>query len=284
MRKILMVTILGLGIFSFTAAFAEDLDNSVRVSGRSFLASDVKADSGDILMVEARFNYDREFKIVGELPLVFSLNVTHINIDESVSVDLPAILISRGIGLGTKFPVPFMSDDRYFFGFDVFPTFKSADGYHLESHSMRVPFRSYFIFKQSDEFILAGGAEVRPLYDDEILPVLGLIYKPNDRLSFNLATRDPNIAYKLDDKNTVYLEMSHTLDEFEFTKGDMDGVIVKYQNTTAGFGLEHQFNKHIKGFISAGAVFNRKLEYINSPGKVAIENGPYVGFGVLGKF
>ena len=69
--------------------------------------------------------------------------------------------------------------------------------------------KTYLIYKPSEEFILVGGLSIRPDYDQTVLPLLGVIYKPNDRLSFNRASDDPNISYVLDERATAFVEFDY---------------------------------------------------------------------------
>jgi len=159
-------------------------------------------------------------------------------------------------------------------GLDIFPTL-STDSWEWKSGAFRIPFRGYLIFKESDDFILVGGVTVRPEYEREVIPLIGLIYRPNDRLSFNFASDDPNISYKLNDATLLRWEFQYAFDEYEVTRGAQEGVVLQYQEISSGFGIEHQFNETFKGTVSAGGVFNRQLEYKDDVGKVTPEAGFY---------
>lgn len=244
------------------------------LQSRHIYSSDIEATDEDIDITSTKFDLTYKFKVAGELPVEVSLDVGHKDINADTAVDLPSRLESRRLGFSTKFPAPFMQDERFFAGLDIFPTL-NTDDWGWEPGAFRVPFRGYLIFKESDDFILVGGVSVRPEYEREVLPVVGLIYRPNDRLAFNLASDDPNISYKLTDATLLRWEFQYAFDEYEVTRGAQEGVVLRYQEISSGFGVEQQFNEYLKGILSLGGVFNRKLEYKDDAGKVAPDAGFY---------
>lgn len=269
---------------------ADQPEFNATLQSRHIYSSDIEATDSEMDITTTKLGLEYEFKAGGVLPVEMGLNIGHKDINTDSPVDLPSHLESRNLKLGTKFPAPFIPDDRFFIGVDIFPTLNTDDwkwpigSQGEESGAFRIPFRTYLIFKESDDFILVGGVSVRPEYEREVLPVLGVIYRPNDRLSFNLASDDPNISYKLTDATLVRWEFQYAFDEYEVTRGAQQGVVLQYQEISSGFGIEQQFNETLKGILSAGAVFNRQLEYKDEVGKVAPETGLYVGAQIKGVF
>ena len=287
-KKIFRLGLLGLFVWAGIChhrLYADDSQSrhTATLKSRYITPSDVHASSGDVAINESEFKYEYEFKAFGELPINFSLDVKHTGIDDEVVTELPTRLEHRGLGLGAKFPIPFVDAENYYMGFDIFPSFNTDDG-DLNSSAFRIPFRTYLIYKPREEFILVAGISVRPEYDTTVLPVLGLIYKLNDRLSFNLASDDPNIDYKLTSKTSVFIEFGYANDEYEVTKGGQRGIVLKYQELSSGVGVRRQLNEHIKATVSVGGVFNRRLEYEEDTGKVVPEPAIYTEAKITGTF
>ncbi len=283
--KNILVLLFGLALMAPSVGWAEGEDPQVvaGIQSRHTYSSDIEATDEDIDITSTKFDLTCKFKVAGELPLDISLEVGHKDINADTSVDLPSRLESRRLGLSTKFPAPFIQDERFFVGLDIFPTL-NTDDWDLEPGAFRIPFRSYLIFKESDDFILVGGVSVRPEYEREVLPVVGLIYRPNDRLAFNLASDDPNVSYKLTDATLLRWEFQYAFDEYEVTRGAQEGVVLRYQEISSGFGIEHRFNEAFKGIVSAGGVFNRQLEYSDEVGKVAPDTGFYTSARITAVF
>ncbi len=271
---VLLLSFLGMAAFLAGADETREPQVTAGIHSRHIYPGDIKATDGDIAITSADFDLTYKFKVARELPVDISFDVGHKDINADTPVDLPSHLESRRLELATKFPAPFIQDDRFFMGFDIFPTL-NTDDWDWRSGAFRIPFRGYLIFKESDDFILIGGVSVRPEYDKEILPVIGVIYRPNDRLSFNFASDDPNISYKLNDATLLRWEMDYAWEEYEVTRGAQEGVVLQYQEISSGFGIEHKFNETFKGTVSAGGVFNRRLEYKDEVGKVAPDTGFY---------
>jgi hypothetical protein len=266
------------------AVMAEDggeVTAAVRL--RHIYASDIEATDTEIAVTKTEFDGKYELKLFDELPVEVSLGLGHIDIGEDDPVDVPSHLESRRLGLSTKFPAPFIEDDRYFMGVDIFPTL-NTDAWEWEPGAFRVPSRAYFIFKESDDFILVGGVSARPEHDNAVLPVLGMIYRPNERLSFNLAQDHPNITYQWNEATKLLMEFDYAFDEYEVNRGTQRGVVLKYRECASGFGIEHQWGEGVAGALSAGAVFNRRLEYKDGAGKIAPDTGVYVSLKLTAVF
>lgn len=250
----------------------------------SFLGeSHVKNMTGHVQMNESslRLQYDTKFR--EQLPVSLSLNFKHLNIDESLPVQLPAHLEGRSLGLGVKFPMPFVERDDLFMGFDIYPSLYTDD-WDWEGGAFRLPFRTYFIYKPDDNFIFVAGAWIRVDYDSPIVPIIGLIYKPNDRLSFNLASEDPHIAYRINEQWTIFTEFRFLIDEYEVTRGQNQHVVLKYSESRAGIGCRFQPNHNFEIAFSAGGVGGRRLDYEDDNGKVVPKATEYVRLKVGLKF
>ncbi len=253
------------------------------IQSQHIYSSDIEETGSEIDITSTNFGLGSKFKVAGQLPVEILLSIGHKDINTDSPVDLPSHLEARRLKFSAKFPAPFISDDRFFMGIDILPTF-NTDSWDWQSGAFRIPFRSYLIFKESDDFILVGGVTVRPEYEREVIPLVGLIYRPNDRLSFNLASDDPNISYKLNDATLLRWELQYAFDEYEVTRGAQEGVVLQYQEIASGFGIEHQFNDAFKGLLSSGVVFNRQLKYKDDVGKVAPNAGLYVSTQLTAKF
>lgn len=278
-----LIVFLSVLLLSNACTADDDFPVTVTFDTRHIYETDVSIMDGEVEINESKFSLEYDYKMFEELPVTLSLDITHTDINESVAVDLPSSLEGRRLGFSTKLPVPFIDREDLFLGIDIYPSMYNDDG-DWDDSAFRIPFRTYLIYKQSEEFILVGGASVRIDYDNSVLPILGLIYKPNDRLSFNLASDDPNITYKIDDQTTVFMEFDYSLDEYEITRGPDKGVILKYRDVSTGFGAKYEVAESLEASLSAGGVFGRRLQYEDDAGKVEPDAGVYARAKLLVKF
>ncbi|MCK5581828.1 MAG: hypothetical protein KAJ18_11215 [Candidatus Omnitrophica bacterium] len=253
------------------------------LNSRYIISSDVERVSGEVEITESEFELKYADKLFDEMPVAVSLNVKHIDIVDDVDVDLPTHLEGMSLGLSAKVPVPFMDLDYYFIGLDIFPSMYTDD-MGWEDSAFRIPVQAYVIYKESDDFIVVAGLSIRPDYDQQVLPIIGFIYKPNDRLTFNLTSKDPKILYELDDNLTAFAEFDYVNEEYEVTRASQDGVVLKHRESSMGFGLQYLVDDTVEASASVGSVFARRLEYRDGVGKVEPEAGIYLKAQVSYKF
>ena len=258
-----------------SAAADDENPFSVALSSKQIFESDVNIQSGEISISDTRFSFMHEFKLDNDLPIEWGINYKHLEIDENTATEIPSHLEGVQGKVGTKFPMPFVDSREMFMGVDVMPSMYTDDGSWTTS-AFRMPFRVYGIYKESDELIFVAGVSIRPDFDQSVLPVIGLIYKPNDELAFNLASDNPTITYKVDDAKTVFLELDFTNDEYEVTQNGAKGRILKNRDFSTGAGLNYQITDLLKASVSGGVVFARRLQYEDPIGKLEPDAAGYV--------
>lgn len=236
-----------------------------------------KATSGSVAIMDTAAEYAYNFKVFGKLPVEAGIEQRYIGIRNTTEVKLPAHLVEVAGYIDTTFPVPWI--DKTYFRLGINPGFYGED-WDLHSSSFRIPFYSLAIYQLNDKLTLMAGLAVFPEYEDMFVPVGGLIYKPNDKLIFNLTPKNPNIAYSLNDKTTVFLNADISGGEYEVDKDDLKKITLQYNETHLGGGVRYKFNKYIDGFLGTGYMFNRSLKYRDSLGKVSLKNGIYTEFRV----
>ena len=236
----------------------------------------VDAMSGKVAVTEASQETSYEVKAFGKLPIEFSLQTSCLGLDNTTAIKFPGKL--TGLSAGFEATVPFFRFDKTYFRFGVFPSFYT-DNWNFNSSAFRIPNRYMVIHQPNDKWTFVAGVAVFPDFQDEVAPILGFIYKPNDRLMFNIIPTTPSISYMLNDKLTVFCEAGTSSGEYEVTRDQYKGVILEYTEYHAGSGLKYKINKYINSSVAVGGMFNRQLKYKpDSLGKVNIGNGFYSEF------
>jgi len=239
----------------------------------------VEAIPGEVKIVESGAGYSYEFKAFGKLPVKFSIGNNYIGIENSLNiVELPAHLVGLATDIETTFP--FFHFNKTYLRMGVSPSFY-ADDWDFPASSFRMPQRYFLIYQPDDKWTFFYGAAVFVDFQYEVLPVLGFIYKPNDKLAFNVVPNKPNITYLLNDRLSLFAEGGSSLNkEFEVTRGNAKNVVLRYRQTHLGGGIKYKLNQYIQASISTGGMFNRRIEYRDNQGKVSIKNGMYTEFRV----
>lgn len=253
--------------------FYHEMEASVRYESRS----GVRAQQGSIEIIKSDYLYKYDFKAFDKLPVELSLYNRYTGIDNTVSnIRLPAHLIELSTGIETT--LPFFKFNNTYFRVSVEPSFYS-DTWDFPASSFRIPSYYYVIYRPNPKWTFLYGVYVLPDTQDPVLPVLGFIYKPNDRLTFYIAPRRPNIEYALSDKISIFGEGSFAVNnEYEVKFDDTRTAVLGYYETYVGAGIKYKPNRFIQTSLSVGGNFRRRLKYQDSLGKVNIKDGLYTEF------
>ena len=188
---------------------------------------------------------------------------------------LPAHL--TGLVTGLEVNLPFFKLDKTYLRLGVYPSFY-GDDWDFDSSAFRIPVHVFLVYQPDEKWTWVAGVAVYPDYQTFAWPVIGAICKPNEKLIFELIPPRPNITYFLNDKLAVFGEAGIVSEEFEVDKDERKNVILAYQETRLGTGVKYKFNQYVQSSLSAGGIFNRRLQYRDSLGKVGINGGFYTEF------
>lgn len=264
-------------LFFCGPVFSGESKTKALLESRYIQESDIEQQAGQLAIAETKFSFEHEFNLENGMPISLSLRDRHTDIDGDVpAVYLPSTLEGRSLGLGVKVPAPFTSSENYFIGLDVFPSMYTDGWSRSTSSAFRIPGRAYLIYRRDENLIVFGGVSVRPGFDTKVLPIIGFIYKPNERLEFNFASDNPNVSYRFSDKTKLLAELDIVNDEYELTRDPNKGRVLLYRQLSSGLGIEHQFTSAVSGMVSTGCVFSRSIKYEDGTGKIEPEAGMYV--------
>lgn len=233
----------------------------------------VDAQSGKVEILEADSEFSYEFKAFDKLPLKLSLDNRYIGIENTTSVKLPAHLV--GLTTDIETTLPLFNVDKTHLRLGMSPSFY-GDDWNFRASDFRLPSRAYLVYQPIEKWTFLAGVAFYPDFENEVLPILGFIYQPNDKLTFEITPKRPNISYILNDKITLFAEGGSSFGEFEVSKDNLKNVVLRYRQTHLGTGIKYKVNKFIDSSISCGGIFGRSLKYRDdSLGKVDVKNGVY---------
>lgn len=237
-----------------------------------------KDGNSHISIIESNFDYSCEYKLFDKIPVTFSLSSEDIDINENSNVPLPSHLI--GLSTGIDVVLPFFNLDKTYINLGLSPSMY-RDDWSFRTSSFRMPINTFLIYKPDDKWTFVGGLAYFPDFKDKFFPVIGFVYKPNEKLIFNFTTDDPSIAYSPNDKLTIFAQMELPLGaEFEVKHNDSENVVLIYNDTRIGLGVGYKINKFVSISVSGGGVLDRYIRYRDIDGKLSIKNGGYAEFSV----
>jgi len=236
---------------------------------------------GSVAVAQAAAETSYDFKAFKKLPVQFLVDVGYIGIENTTQVDTPSHLTSVSFDLETTLPFFKLKDTYLRLGLS--PSFNS-DSWSFSSSDFCLPSRALLIYMPRENLIFVGGIAVYPGYEDKFIPFGGVIYKPNDRLAFNLVPKRANIIYDLTKKWSVFLEGDAMGREFNVKKDGVKGFTLRYKELHAGGGVKFKMNKYFNFYLSSGYMFNRTLKYRDSQGKISVKNNVYTEFRIESSF
>ncbi|MDD5155993.1 MAG: hypothetical protein PHF11_05900 [Candidatus Omnitrophica bacterium] len=263
-------------------AMEEALDMEEASSGSEFDSyirympeRSVKSQAGSIGIIQSEAEYDYSFKAFGKLPVELSLNPFCANINNTTAIKFPAHLTKLAAGIEATFPLFNLKHTYFLVGLN--PSF-NGDNWNLNSASFR--FHNYYaaIFQPNEKLLFVAGVDVYPRYEDQVLPIVGLVYRPNKKLTFYLIPEDrSNISYAITERLTLFIEGGSNTDEFAVTRNGSRAVL-QYNQSHLGTGVKLKVNKYMDVTVAGGGVFDHYLKYRDSDGKASIKKGLYTEF------
>lgn len=259
-----------LGTMVTEEEFTYEMDSYVRYMP----ARSLKAQPGEISIIDSESEYSHSFKLFDKLPIELSAVSRYISIDSKKN--LPLFLPNKltGVSFGGQVTLPFFTLDNTYLRFKVMPSFFS-DNWDFKGESFRIPSYALAIYMPNDQWIFALGVAVYPRFENQVFPIGGVTYKPNDKLIFELMPPRPNITYALNDYISVFTEGGFSYDEFRVGKDGYRNAILSYNEAHVGGGLKFTANKNIEAYLSTGYMFDRRLQYRDSLGKASIKSDIY---------
>ncbi len=291
-QKMVVVIVAGVIVAcgSMTASAAQEAADSanpwkVQQRAEHILKTDAAAQTGGLGVWISSLSVKRELKLENGLPIDLGFSVTHYHVSDSTPVDLPASLESKGITVGTKFPVPFVTDDRFFIGLDTGAFYQTASDHACPSAAFRSKNRAYLIFRRGPETIWVAGVRYTTDYEDRsTMPFIGVRHRFNENWSIDFLSDRPQVRYQADARTVIFAEIVPTQDEFEVVDGSRRGNIVQVRDLRAGLGVRRSINADVEISLMAGWAFSRQYEYLQGGGKVVPEDGIYAGYALSAKF
>jgi len=255
----------------------EELIHELDSYARYMPKAGVKSMAGGVEIFETASEYSYDTKIADKLPVEFTLDTKYVGIDNSTQVKLPASLTK--LAAGAEFTLPFFRLKDTYLRFYFNPSLLGSQ-WHFRSANFRIPMQYYIINQFNDKLIFIAGVQFEPEFEDSLWPLLGFIYKPNEKLTFNIIPENPNITYSLTKKIDIFLEGDNTDDEYVVDTGELKNKVLRYRELHYGAGLTYKMNKFIQASFSGGLVCNRFIKYRSDYGKVNIKDGPYINLRV----
>jgi hypothetical protein len=245
--------------------------------------ADVQVQPGSVSLTETFSRVGYETQMHGRLPFSVSFSASHVDIyqEEEVSqVRLPSHLEAQEIDLTGTMYMPFVDREDVYLRIGLTPAFYT-DG-EFDSGAFRVSSKIFGIYRPDNRWTWVAGLVARPDFDPVVVPVIGFIFRPDDRWEVNFASLSPGISYRLSDRVTVFSEFRVVSAEYEVE--NQGGRILRYRGWNAGGGVRYSVADSLRAQVSLGGCFNRRFKYADGDGKVVLDDGLYADIRLTADF
>lgn len=182
------------------------------------------------------------------------------------STDLPQDLYDFSLDTTAFIPI----NDRWTIQLAAVPSVFSD--LKATQHAFRMMGRGLVFYRWSQELQLAGGFVYLDRQDIVALPAAGFIWSPTDDVKFDIMFPRPRIGYRYthneERERWVYAtgELGGGSWAFQRTNGTDD--VATYNDLQLLLGIENKTPAGVSWQFEAGYVFNRRLEYLSTPGEI----------------
>ncbi len=245
--------------------YKQSLDGYVRYLPS--LSEETTSDRIDI--TESNLEYNYELKLFNQVPLDLGWALQDIAINNATPLDLPAHLV--GIGTNIETVLPMFTINNFYVNVGVTPGFY-GDSFNFDSSNFKLSNHYVLVYRPNENLTFLGGVAIYYHEETSKFPIVGVNYKPNDKLTFDITTDEQNISYSLNDKVDLFIRGGVSIDEFSIRQNN-DEKTVRYVEQRLGGGITLKINKSLNCSISSGEIFNATLKYRDLPGKISLKDG-----------
>lgn len=260
----------------------EQLERAWRASltGSWVPNSDSSDAGGHVALTEGRAKVGRTFRVNSQWSLTPELAYSVLQISAPAPARLPEDLHTVSAGLRTDYRVKPGLSCSFLFTPTIASDFKG-----LGHDDLRVRFGVTVRYSLSDKTTLLGGLVFQQGYHaGRVLPIVGVIYRPDDRWTISLAAPRPGVSYKLNKDLRFNVGGEMTGGEYQLHEGGSGAGVIRYRDFRALGGAEFTVAGPLQGEVAAGYAFARRFTFYDvydpTRGAIDVDAGPFVKAGV----
>jgi hypothetical protein len=227
---------------------------------------------GKLRMSEVKFGLTRRLSIKPNFNLSTGLQYSLRDIDAPEALRLPDSLHTVALHLGGEYH----ASDRLTLGIRVTPGL-SSDFRSITTDDLRVPVALQAKYRVSQALTLTGGlAYTGQSHSIPILPVIGVLYLPTDKVTLAFGFPRTAIVYKKSRETELFLAAEFAGGEYGLHDSAIGADVIRYKDYRAVAGIEFPLLPVAKVNLSGGYAFSRKFEfYEGDRADVRVKSAPF---------
>jgi len=237
--------------------------------------SDSRDAGGQVGLGEFRVKLGRSFPIVPRLRFTPELSYTQVEVSAPAAARLPGSLYSTTLGLRLDHQL----DQRL--GYSVFVAPGIAGDYRsIGGEDVRVRLGVLGRYSSSQRLTLLAGLIYTPGYHSlQVLPMLGMVYRPDDRWTLSIAAPRPGVSYALTPELKLNLNAEYHGTEYQLHQESLGARVVRYRDFRFTGGAEWNLADRLTGELAAGWAVGRKFLFYElfaaGHPDLSIDSGPF---------
>jgi hypothetical protein len=219
-----------------------------------------------------------------ENPIIITPSYELHILDRPIGFDLPPTLHDAAI----DFHIFRVFGNHWITDFAVQPGLYADDHSFGSSNALRFTGRALAIYAPTIDVKYVLGVTYIDGGWSKIVPVAGVIYKPNDDTEYQFVFPTPRISWRLPwtnipgkDERWMYLSVEYANQAWAFKQSDGDADVLAYRDYRVILGLERRIGGGLSHKLEIGYVFNRDMKIASISGNdISMDNSLIARVGV----
>lgn len=239
--------------------------------------SNIRDTGGRIGIEEVEAKFGRNFQFTPSLSLSAGIAYSLRNIDASAGARLPEALHRFSANLGGNYRI----DKDIFLTLLVAPSL-NGDFREIGTDDIRTRVGLMGRYNASAKLTLLAGIVYQQGYKSiPVIPIVGAIYRPDEKWTISLAAPRPGVAYSPNRTSSYYLGGEFAATEYQLHDPSLGAKIISYRDFRALAGAEYVLFSAVKVNFAGGYAFARRFVFHDgSRSDVDIDDGPFARVGV----
>ena len=239
--------------------------------------SDSSDAGGRVGMSEAKVKMARSFQVTGRLSLTPEITYSELQVSAPFAARLPESLQTVSLGLRGDYRwSPKLSYSL------LFAPGLAGDFRQIGADDLRVRLGFSARYNASDRLTLLGGLIYQEGYRSlPVFPIIGALYRPNERWTISFAAPRPGVSYARSRDLRLHLGAEFFGGEYQLHEARLGAQVIRYRDFRALGGAEFTVFKQLKGDFAAGYAFARRFTFYDAFD--ATRQGIRVAAGLFGR-
>jgi hypothetical protein len=235
---------------------------------------------GKVGMSELKLKLGRGYRITSRLDLTPEFSYSLLHLDAPGAARLPESLHTVSLGLRGDYRL----SPKLSLSVLAAPGL-SGDFLRIGGADIRARFGFSGRYNSSEKWTLLAGLIYQQGYRSlPVFPIIGAIYRPDDRWIFSLAAPRPGVTYLAGNGSRLYAGGEMFGGEFQLHEPALGARVIRYRDFRIVGGAQFPLGASFKADFSAGYAFSRRFVFYdilesNRP-DIKVNAGPFVKAGL----